>query len=94
MQAQQRQGKMTEFEKSSGNIFADLGIPQPEEALMRADLALAIGRRISEQGWTQKRAAQVLNISYPDVANMARGRLEEFSTERLIHLLGCPEQSV
>ena len=76
-----------EIEASSGNIFADLGIPQPEEALIQADLALAIGHRIAQKGWTQKAAAEVLGVQQSDVSNIVRGRLKGFSIERLIKLL-------
>lgn len=76
-----------EMETSSGNIFADLGIPEPEEALIQADLALAIGRRISHEGWTQKQAAEVLGVRQSDVSNIVRGKLKGFSIERLVRLL-------
>lgn len=76
-----------EIEASSGNVFADLGIPQPEEALIQADLALAIGRRVAQQGWTQKAAAEVLGVKQSDVSNIIRGRLKGFSIERLIKML-------
>lgn len=76
-----------EIEESSGNIFADLGVPQPEETLIQADLALAIGRRISQEGWTQKQAAEVLGVRQSDVSNIVRGKLKGFSIERLVRLL-------
>ena len=76
-----------EIEASSGNVFADLGISQPEEALIQADLALAIGRRVAQEGWTQKAAAEVLGVKQSDVSNIIRGRLKGFSIERLIKML-------
>lgn len=83
-----------EFEASSGNIFADLGIPEPEEALIQADLALEIGRHIADQGWTQKQAAKALGLQQSDVSNIVRGRLKGFSIERLIKLLRSLGQTV
>lgn len=83
-----------EIEASSGNVFADLGIAQPEETLIQADLALEIGRHIAEQGWTQTHAARVLGIGQSDVSNIVRGRLKGFSIERLVRLLGELGQSV
>ncbi|SEJ79496.1 Predicted DNA-binding protein, contains XRE-type HTH domain [Deinococcus reticulitermitis] len=83
-----------QIEASSGNVFADLGIAEPEEALIQADLALAIGRHIAGQGWTQTHAARVLGVQQSDVSNIVRGRLKGFSIERLVRLLGKLGQSV
>ena len=83
-----------EFEASSGNVFADLGICDPEEALIQADLALEIGRHIAEQGWTQTHAAKVLGIQQSDVSNIVRGRLKGFSIERLVKMLRLLGQTV
>jgi predicted XRE-type DNA-binding protein len=79
---------------SSGNVFADLGLPDADEALAKADLARQIARLIQRQGWTQVRAAQALGIDQPKVSALVRGRLEGFSTERLIHFLNKLDQDV
>ncbi|PTA66929.1 helix-turn-helix domain-containing protein [Deinococcus arcticus] len=77
-----------EFEKSSGNIFADLGLDNPGESLIQADLALAIAREVRERAWTQAQAAAVMGVSQSDVSNIVRGKLKGFSIERLTRLLG------
>ena len=83
-----------EYEIGSGNVFADLGLPNPEERLLKARLASTIYDIIEERGWTQKHAAEVLGVSQPDVSKMTRGILKDFSVERLLHFLSRLEQRV
>jgi predicted XRE-type DNA-binding protein len=74
-------------EKSSGNVFADLGLPNPEDRLAKAELARRISVIISEQHLTQLEAAAVLGIDQPKVSALVRGRLGGFSLERLLRFL-------
>ncbi len=76
-----------DYEVSSGNVFADLGHPDPETAMAKAKLARQIAAIIAQQGWTQAQAAAVLGVDQPKVSTLVRGRLREFSTERLMHFL-------
>ena len=76
-----------EVEKGSGNVFADIGLPNPEERLARADLAIRIGEAIRARRLTQTRAAHILRIDQPKISRLLRGQLSGFSTERLIHCL-------
>lgn len=71
----------------SSNVFADLGIPNPDEHRAKAGLALAIKRHIEETGLTQMQAATLMGESQPNVSAIVRGRLRAFSLERLIHHL-------
>ena len=71
----------------SGNVFADMGLPNPEELLLKAKLARLINKAIAEKGWTQKEAAKVLSIAQPKVSDLGRGRLTNFSVERLLNFL-------
>jgi predicted XRE-type DNA-binding protein len=73
-----------EFHVSSGNVFADLGHPEPEEALAKAKLAFVISSIILERGWSPTQAAEALRIDQPKVSALLNGRLRGFSTERLI----------
>jgi predicted XRE-type DNA-binding protein len=73
--------------RGSGNVFADLGLPNPEERLAKAELALAISRAIKERGLTQREAAVLMGIDQPKVSHMLHGRLSDFSTERLMNFL-------
>ncbi len=76
-----------EFEVGSGNIFADVGLPNPEEHLLKARLARLINKAITEEGWTQQQAAEVLGVTQPKVSDLNRGRLKNFSVERLLNFL-------
>ncbi len=76
-----------EYEVSSGNVFADLGLPDAEELFFKGYLALAIQRIIEDAGWTQQEAATWVGISQPDLSNLLRGRLAGFSTDRLLETL-------
>jgi predicted XRE-type DNA-binding protein len=76
-----------EVEEGSGNVFADIGLPNPEERLAKADLAIRICEAIRARRLTQTRAAHILRIDQPKISRLLRGQLSGFSTERLIHFL-------
>jgi predicted XRE-type DNA-binding protein len=71
----------------SGNVFADIGVPDPDVALAKAKLARQIDAIIEDRALTQQQAAEILGIGQPKVSAIVRGRLREFSTERLMQLL-------
>lgn len=73
--------------KGSGNIFADLGRPDPEERLLKADLALQISRLIREKGLTQTQAAQLAGVGQPHLSKILHGRLSGYSVERLLTII-------
>ena len=72
---------------SSGNIFADLGLPDPGTRELKAQLAVQIQHLIARKGWTQVRTAEVLGLDQPKVSKLLRGQLADFSVERLLILL-------
>lgn len=76
-----------EHEVSSGNVFADLGVANPQEAQAKAQLARAICLLVEGEGLTQKAIAERLGIDQPKVSALMRGRLAEFSTDRLLRFL-------
>jgi predicted XRE-type DNA-binding protein len=73
--------------KGSANIFADLGLPNPEQELIKARLALQIYRIIRQRGMTQSQAASALGIKQPHVSLLMRNRAGSFSVGRLLELL-------
>ncbi|HKG27372.1 MAG TPA: helix-turn-helix transcriptional regulator [Thermomicrobiales bacterium] len=75
------------FTVGSGNIYADLGFEEPELEEAKASLARQIGALIKERRLTQVQAANILGIDQPKVSALVRGRLGNFSTERLMKLL-------
>lgn len=79
----------TRFESGSGNVFADIGIPEPEEALAKARLAYLIGETIVHLGFTQVQAGDLLGIDQGTVSKLINGRLDGFSQERLIRYLNA-----
>ena len=76
-------------EVSSGNVFADLGLPNPEERLVKAELASKISSLIEQKNLTQMEAAELLGIDQPKVSALTRGRLSGFSAERLLRFLNA-----
>jgi predicted XRE-type DNA-binding protein len=74
-------------EKSSGNVFEDLGLPDPDMRLAKARLAQHIARLIKAQGLTQQQAADRLGIDQPKISAILRGRLGDFAPERLIRFI-------
>lgn len=76
-----------EITKSSGNIFADIGIKDPEKYLAKAELARKINAVIDEHGLKQVDAAKLLEIDQPKISALSCGRLDDFSLERLISFL-------
>jgi len=73
--------------KSSGNVFADLELPNADELYAKAELARRISRIIKGRHLTQKQAAEILGIDQPKVSALIRGHLDGFSTERLFRFL-------
>lgn len=82
------------YEESSGNVFADLGFENPEEALAKSELARQIARLIKKKKLTQKQAADILSIDQPKISALIRGKLRSFSLERLIRFLNELGQDV
>jgi predicted XRE-type DNA-binding protein len=80
--------------ESSGNVFADMGLPEAEEELTKAQLASHIRRVIERQRLTQAAAAAVMGIDQPKVSALLNGRLANFSSERLMRLLTALGQDV
>ena len=74
--------------QSSGNVFADLGFPPEEAALlsMRAQLMATLRERITEAGWTQVQAAERLGIGQSRVSDLMRNKYEKFSLDMLVTL--------
>src|SRR6267378_562886 len=79
--------KKIQVEEGSGNVFADIGLPNPEERLAKADLAIRISEVLRARRFTQSQAARMLKIDQPKISRLLRGQLAGFSTERLMHFL-------
>ena len=79
--------KKIKFTVGSANVFADLGLPDAEELLAKAELAQRISAILAERKLTQVEAARIMQVDQPKVSALTRGRLSEFSLERLMWFL-------
>ena len=74
-------------EAGSGNVFPDLGLPDPDERQIRVQLALRLNDLLQAEGLTQTAAAKRLGIAQPHVSELRRYKLSRFSSERLLHYI-------
>ena len=79
---------------SSGNVFADLGLPRADEKQTKVRLAVAINRILHHQRLSQAKAARRLHISQPKISALANYRLDGFSVERLMNFLTALDRDV
>lgn len=80
--------------EGSGNVFADLGFPDPEREQLKAHLTLQIYRLIRHRGLTQAEAGEILGIQQPHVSGLMRGHSGNFSVERLMNFLTALGQDI
>lgn len=86
----------TKITASSGNVFADLGLPPDEVAVLtlRAQLMVALRKLIESRGWTQAQAADALGITQSRVSDLTRGKHDKFSLDMLVTLAARAGRSV
>jgi predicted XRE-type DNA-binding protein len=80
--------------KSSGNVYADLGVRNTDEHALKAELVRRIAAVMKDQDLTQVAAARRFGIDQPDVSKMLRGHFRQFSVERLMRFLVALGQDV
>ncbi len=85
---------MTEVYEGDPNIFAEIGVPEPETHLLKAKLVLEIMRLVRGRGLTQVSAGELMGISQPEVSRMFKGHFREYSVERLMTLLTAFDRDV
>lgn len=73
--------------ESSGNVFADLGLAEPEEELAKAQLANLIRRAIEHRHLSKVAASSLMGIDQSKVSALINGRIDNFSSKELIRLL-------
>ena len=84
----------TEIYVGSSNVFADVGLPQPEERLAKAEVAIRIQELIVERHLTQAEAATLMNTSEAELTDITRGHLRLFTLDRLFQCLTALGQDV
>src|SRR4051794_17457595 len=82
------------IEQGSGNVFADLDLPNPELALAKAKLVQRIRDLLAERNLTQVKAAKILGLDQPKVSALVRGRAQGHSIDRLFRFLNALGQRV
>jgi predicted XRE-type DNA-binding protein len=86
-----RTARVTE---GSGNVFADLGLPNPEQELLKAQLTLQIYTILNDTGMTQVQIAKILGVQQPQVSLLMRNRAGNFSVGRLMEFLTALRQDI
>ena len=81
--------KHVRVEWGSGNVFADLGLPDAGEVQHKARLGALIHQSIREQGLSQVQAARVLGVNQPKISALMNGKMDGFSLERLLTFLNA-----
>lgn len=85
---------MADITRGSGNVFADIGVPDAETHMVKAELVRRIGMLIEAGKLTQADAAERMGMLQPDVSKMLRGGFRPVSLEKLMHCLVALGQSV
>ena len=80
--------------EGSGNVFADLALPNPEQELIKAQLTLQIYTILKDSGMTQVEIAKILGVRQPQVSLLMRNRAGNFSVGRLMEFLTALRQDV
>lgn len=86
--------KRTKFVMGSGNVFADIGLPNAEEHLLKAGLVSKVYGLIKARKLTQAAAGQLLGVAQPDLSKILRGHFQDVSVERLMRFLAALDQNV
>ncbi len=71
----------------SGNVFADLGLPDAEEHLLKANLVHRLSKALEQSEWTVKQAAALFGIAKPELAEILKGRFRKHSVWALMEML-------
>ena len=83
-----------EHEKSGGNVFADIGLPDAADHLVKAKLVFKIDALLQERGLKQSEVSTLLGVKQPDISKMLHGDFRQFSVERLMRFLVALGQDV
>lgn len=83
-----------DYEESSGNVFADLGLPNPEQELVKAELTVQIFKILKDRGLTQTDAAKLLKTTQAQVSALMRCKPTSVSVGRLMKFLTVLGQDV
>jgi predicted XRE-type DNA-binding protein len=94
MITKKRNGSGSRDSNSNSNVFGDIGVPNAEEHLVKAQLVFKIDAILKARGLKQVEAAELFGVRQPDVSKMLRGEFRQFSVERLLRFLVALDQDV
>jgi predicted XRE-type DNA-binding protein len=83
-----------EFEEGSGNVFADLGLPDADELFTRAQIGFHVYQILKAKKRTQRQIATLLGIAQPEVSHLMNGHYSRFTTDKLLEFLKRLEHKV
>lgn len=83
-----------EHEVGSGNVFADLGLPDADELLAKSELVLTIQRTMKARKLSQQKASELMGVDQPTLSKLLRGKLKSFTIGRLLGMLMKLDQDV
>ena len=86
--------KKRAYETGSRNVFKDLGVPNADEHMVKAQLVFKIDSIMKERRLKQVEAAALFGVRQPDISMMLRGEFRQFSVERLLRFLVALNQDV
>jgi predicted XRE-type DNA-binding protein len=92
--AKKTRNRVARVTESSGNVFADLDLPNPEQELLKAQLTLQIYTILKDSGMTQVEIAKILGVQQPQVSLLMRNRAGNFSIGRLMEFLTALRRDV
>jgi predicted XRE-type DNA-binding protein len=82
------------IEKGSGNIFADLGLPDAEDMLLKSSIVVELRRLIAQRKLTQTAAAKLVAVSQADLSKILRGQFRGYSEAKLMRMLTAFGQDI
>jgi len=85
---------MTDIERGSGNVFADLGFPDPGVHLIKAHLVFKIDQEIQARKLTQTEASKIMGLRQPKLSALLKGQFENCTIDRLVRYLNKLDQDV
>jgi predicted XRE-type DNA-binding protein len=82
------------FEEGSGNVFADLGLDDADQLLVRSQIGFHVFKILEDKKLKQREIAGVLGIAQPDVSHLMNGHFSRFTTDKLLDFLKRLDQKV
>jgi predicted XRE-type DNA-binding protein len=86
--------RRSKIERGSGNIFADLGLPDAEDMLLKSSIVIELRRLIAQRKLTQTAAAKLVGVSQADLSRILRGQFRGYSEARLMRMLTAFGQDI